>query len=611
MRQSSIVVRISIALAGIVALSMATMMTSYWISDKADSDAAAVNIAGSLRAQSYQFGMLIGQPDRDEQQVAVVADKLTQTWQHPIFNSLRHDNPQLRETYQAAHHHWQSIKPQLLSTTTTQTIQPLLAQQVDLLNQLVASIQHHAERNARNLRLVQVTALFLILLLSTVVMYWLKAKVEQPLSELTLAAKRVGQGDFGYRIAPGELDELGILAQTHNRMSEAIAHMHEQMEEKIDQQTQALQRSNTTLQFLYDTAKNIIEHESLGIDYEQIVTRLAQLVEVDDIELCLMTEVGSSPYLQIKSVDDPKAPCAAKNCVSCLKGEIIHEHKHDSTANTTDKVSCRYSFPLLYEGLCYGALVCRVNTELSLAHWKQQLIQSVADQLAIALSLKNQEDNARRLALAHERTVIARELHDSLAQALSYLKIQVTRLNRALEKDDHSTMEDVSNELQEGLSTAYRQLRELLTTFRLKVDGPGLLSSLQTSAHQLSAQCDLDITLDYQLSNLPLTPNEEIHLLQIIREATQNAIRHSGGNQVLIKVYQDEQKNVCISIEDNGAGIAQMPEKLNHYGLAIMQERGKNLKGELSIRRREVGGTGVYFHFTPDYLQQHNLIARH
>src|SRR5690606_27742721 len=118
--------------------------------------------------------------------------------------------------------------------------------------------------------------------------------------------------------------------------------------------------------------------------------------------------------------------------------------------------------------------------------------------------------------LVHERTVIARELHDSLAQALSYLKIQVARLNRALAKDDKETLQDVSTELQEGLSSAYRQLRELLTTFRLKVDGPGLLSTLQTSVKQLSEQSEMHISLDYTLSNLPLTPNEEIHLLQII-----------------------------------------------------------------------------------------------
>lgn len=600
MRQSSIVIRISLMLAGIVALSAATMLTSYWISDKADSDAWAINIAGSLRVQSYQVGLLTSQDSPEALQQA--RDQLTQTWQHPIFKSLRHDNDALGESYAIAFQHWETMQPQL-TNASTQQLPALLNEHIRLLNNLVTSIQHHAERNARHLRLVQVSALFLILLLSAIVIYWLKVKVEQPLSELTQAAKRVSQGDFSYRLAPRGMDELGVLARTHNRMSYAIAHMHEQMEEQIEQQTRALQRSNTALQFLYDTARRIIEHDSSGIDYDEIVTRLAQLVDAKDIELCLMTEAGDAPYLQIKPTDSGKAPCTAQNCSSCLQGE---------TVTFTNNPLClrRYSFPMLYEHQHYGVLACRMNDNTELDHWQQQLIQSVADQLAVALNLQSQEDNARRLSLVHERTVIARELHDSLAQALSYLKIQVTRLNRALLKDDKVTLEDVSKELQEGLGSAYRQLRELLTTFRLKVDGPGLLSTLQTSVKQLSEQSDMHISLDYTLSNLPLTPNEEIHLLQIIREASQNAIHHSGGNEVLIKVHQDEHKNVQLSIEDDGVGISQSPEKLNHYGLAIMQERGKNLGGNLTVRRRDTQGTGVYFSFTPDYLQQRNLIAR-
>ena len=142
------------------------------------------------------------------------------------------------------------------------------------------------------------------------------------------------------------------------------------------------------------------------------------------------------------------------------------------------------------------------------------------------------------------------------------------------------------------------------------MDSSGLLSSLQTSIKQFSEQSVLDITLDYRLNNLPLTPNEEIHLLQIVREALQNAVRHSGGQTAVVKVYQSDQKQVQVSIEDDGVGIAQAPEKLNHYGLAIMNERSKNLGGEVVIKRREQGGTGVYFGFTPDYLQQRNLIAK-
>jgi len=165
-------------------------------------------------------------------------------------------------------------------------------------------------------------------------------------------------------------------------------------------------------------------------------------------------------------------------------------------------------------------------------------------------------------------------------------------------------MQDVSAELKSGLDAAYRQLRELLTTFRLKVDGAGLLSALQTTVSQLSEQSGLQIRLDYQLANVPLAPHEEIHLLQIIREASQNAVHHSQGQNLTISLQQDGQKYILLAVEDDGVGIPDKAEKLNHYGLAIIQERSKHLAGEISIRRRPEGGTGVYFRFLPEYLQQ-------
>ncbi|WP_449360928.1 hypothetical protein [Alishewanella longhuensis] len=58
---------------------------------------------------------------------------------------------------------------------------------------------------------------------------------------------------------------------------------------------------------------------------------------------------------------------------------------------------------------------------------------------------------------------------------------------------------------------------------------------------------------------------------------------------------------------DGGVGIPQAAEKLNHYGLAIMQERSKHLGGRISIKRRPEGGTGVYFSFTPECLLQQQM----
>src|SRR5690606_42141148 len=97
MRQSSIVIRISMALACIVALSVATMLTSYWISDKADNDASAINIAGSLRVQRSRVGILASHTDASPQHAADANTQPMQSWQYPICNSSRNDHLLLHE----------------------------------------------------------------------------------------------------------------------------------------------------------------------------------------------------------------------------------------------------------------------------------------------------------------------------------------------------------------------------------------------------------------------------------------------------------------------------------------------------------------------------------
>ncbi|WP_027329407.1 histidine kinase [Marinimicrobium agarilyticum] len=604
MRTTSLVLSIKLALAGIVALAAMTMAASYWLSDRADSDAHAINLAGSLRMHTYRLLALEDNPAATEEERERARARLESTWAHPLFDALRHRNSQLAAELDSTQAQWKALNEAFTEMTPAERI-AATDRFVEQLNAFVGQLQNHAERNAALLRLVQVLAMFAILALAAIVAYWLHRRLEHPLNELQQVTQRISQGDYQYRLQPRFMDELGAVAESFNQMSRAIAHAHGQMESQIEQQTRELQRSNTTLEFLYETAQTIIEQETAGIDFQPIISRAAQVAQVDDLELCLITDTGDHPYRQVKPENSDYDLCMTRNCGDCLSGELLTNAKETGLPDPV----YRYSFPMNREQRHYGVLVCRMGEGETLTAWQQQLLQSIADQIAMALSLQAEEDNARRLSLAHERTVIARELHDSLAQALSYLKIQVTRLNRALAKDDKKTLEDVSNELQEGLSSAYRQLRELLTTFRLKVDGPGLLGALQMSVQQLSDQTDMSIELNYQLESLPLTPNEEIHLLQIVREATQNALHHSQGQRVDISIERRHNK-VSVFIDDDGVGIPESPEKLNHYGLAIMQERSKNLGGRVVIANRAEGGTRVEFSFTPDCLRQAGVFAR-
>ena len=593
MRQFSIVTRINIALACIVTLAVGTMLASYWLSDKTDNDAHAVNVAGSLRMQSYRMAWLSLQ--QDEQKLQAAKTQFNQSWQHPVFTRFMH-NDTIVNQFESARLHWQQLEPQLAQLPQQPVkIEQALTEQIQLLEQLVSYIQQDAEQKVRNFRTLQLVALLVTVLLSAIVIYWLKVMVQQPLEALTQGAKRVAMGDFTHRLTIENKDELGTLAHSFNKMNDSIAYMYGNLEQRVEQQTEALKHTNTTLLFLYNTAQRISEHVPEYSDFNQIINELKPVVKLENLELCLFTEEGDKPYMQLVPEDSDAAPCVEQNCGECL-----------SQTENLDCSTYQYNFLLQRERKKYGVLVARVPLGQKLVRWQQQLMASVADQLALAFSLKSEEQQVRRLALMQERTVIARELHDSLAQALSYLKIQVTRLNKATQKDDKATVADVSAELKQGLDAAYRQLRELLTTFRLKVDGSGLLSALQTTVKQLTEQSDLQIRLDYQLTNVPLAPHEEIHLLQIIREASQNAVHHSQGSELKISL-QHSSDGISLAVEDNGVGIPQAAEKLNHYGLAIMQERSKHLGGQIQIKARKEGGTGVYFSFTPEYLLQQQM----
>ena len=175
-----------------------------------------------------------------------------------------------------------------------------------------------------------------------------------------------------------------------------------------------------------------------------------------------------------------------------------------------------------------GVLLVETGPEPELEAWKVELLEALGKHIGISLEVCRPVTQDRRLDLLEEHGVMARELHDSLAQSLTYLKIQATRLS-LLTRPGRETdlLDDALAELKEGLNTAYRQLRELLTTFHLQMDGQGLGPALEKTVEEFNARGKLTVHLDNKLSPSHFGVNEEIHVLQLVREALSNVIRHS------------------------------------------------------------------------------------
>lgn len=237
------------------------------------------------------------------------------------------------------------------------------------------------------------------------------------------------------------------------------------------------------------------------------------------------------------------------------------------------------------------------NEKLGILSWKpslvcpgERLIQNVSEMIGRSLYVVQMQKQQQQLVLMEERAIIARELHDSLAQSLTFFKIQVSLLKLA--KTDEKRNE-ILTVFEKALNDAYSQLRELLTTFRLTIQEANLQQALEKILESLRPKTSAQIRLSCKLPSHMFNAQQQVHVLQIVREAVINAIKHSQATEINVIAETKDDGEHCLTIQDNGVGLAAHTQPEGHYGLTIMQERAAELKAEFSIENVESGGVKV------------------
>jgi len=560
----------------ILALGLAAMIGAMAVAQVNQGMASAVNQSGTLRMQSYRIAAVLADarmPTReraeharqlaDELEQRLVSLRLTEALPNAATDPLRIAYEQVAERWR------QVMRPALDAEAIASGGRVYRAQVdafVELIHTLVRRLEERAEQRIDGLAWMQAGALGLTLLVVFATLLLVQRRLVRPLDALLQCADQVRQGDFSARTRFVGEDELGRLGAAMNLMAKGLWNIYNELEERVAEKTRDLARSNHSLQLLYRTSRALdgamISDQSL----RAVLLDLKHELKLASVTLCLRDRCS----------DIGAAASTAQH------GSIIAVAVADQDRR-------------------YGTLrvVCRDG--VSLESWQQPLLESLAAQLATALNLQGRIRESRRLVLHEERSILARELHDSLAQSLSYLKIQAMRLDGAIKTpvaQGQPSPEAILGELREGINSAYRQLRELLTTFRLKIDGQGLRAALAQTIDEFRVRGDLLIRLDDQLPPGLLSPNEEVHVLQIVREALSNATRHARARQIQVRLQVDDAGRVQVEIGDDGRGIAgSTAPKRGHYGLSIMRERACSLGGELSVDSESGKGARVLLRF--------------
>jgi len=644
--EKSLLLRMGLAMATITALAFMGMLSSVIIAETTQGAAAAINQAGSLRMQSYRIASsLARRQDIDALQATRITrdlmDEFEQRITSPRLTSMipRSGRKESRQVYDHIYGRWKrSIRPVLFAYINTVANdlseyhgrESYYAEQLEaahlalkqryltIVDAFVADIDHmvhlleiEAESNIQLLRLIQVSSLFLTVGVVFVTMYLMHTDVLVPLRNLLTCAEAARRGDFSVRTHPVNDDELGNLSHAFNVMSEDLSKMYADLEARVQQKTADLERSNRSLELLYNTTRWLNEAPLADATYTHLLSKIENLIGVGPGTICL-AGYNKNHAIKLASTRAPytgeKDLCHPANCNACFDDGRTHVVEIAREPHQPLRV---ISIPITDQEQQYGVLLMEIPEGIELQDWQTRLLEAVADHIGIAINIAQRTTQSRRLALLEERSVIARELHDSLAQSLSYMKIQVSRLDAALPHTDSETpAHTILQELRDGINSAYRELRELLTTFRLKMDGRGLSSALEETVRELRERSPLAVSLINHLHATQLTPNEEIHVLQVVREALSNVVRHAQASEAQVNLDYNVDGEVVVTIDDNGIGIPDEAERRHHYGLAIMNERAHSLGGRITAMRRPSGGTRIQIVFTPIHRTMPQSIAQ-
>ncbi|WP_410498602.1 histidine kinase [Chitinibacter sp. S2-10] len=598
----SIVIRLSLALLLLILPSVLSLLLSGWITGLSAGGGEAINMAGSLRKQSYLIAATAlspadpipgGQPNLSE-----VVVEFERRLYHPSIQNALPDAAQdpIRVQFNALESRWRNeIRPSLERDDSlyASILLPSTHQYVSEIDLFVDALEKAHETRLKSLARLQWISLLIVFGVFAWTLIWVYRQVTYPLSKMAEVANQVEAGHYAARIDTQASGEIGTLKTALNRMLNELETSYSQLELRVAEKTAALEQNQTALQLRYQVKALLADNEPDQAIFDAVLKVLGESIPFRNAAICLTDINPKQQHIPVKSAfklannqqQGIRLGCLEQDCAACI------EH----TPPALD--SKELVFPLLEGGITYGIMPITLQDGIKLAPWQMQVLEDVSHNLGTALAGSHRKQSLHRLALFEERSVIARELHDSLAQALSYLKIQVVRLQNQIGEQPEQAQATLQ-ELREGLNAAYRQLRELLTTFRLQINQGGLNAALTATVKEFAERTGLEIALDNHLLGVELAAEEEIHVLQIVREALANVHHHAHARSAQIHLAWIGNE-IVVQINDDGVGIGKAPERAQHYGLSIMRDRARSLGGIISIQANQPSGTQIILQFIP------------
>lgn len=659
----------------IAILSLMSALGSGALAWVAKSDAEAINTAGSIRMATYRINFQIATDFSDdhpfspslsirqndvsdiENKQSAKQDKLdfankTNPEKIDILSRDMEDRLEELQVYQltSANRHvrineqlheikkqwYQDLKPALLAQDK-QGFYSASSRYIEDVNRFVGELQYRNEQRQTWQQNLQLLSLILIVIMILIGVRRMQKLVLLPIKQLILANNEFKRGKSQTRVSIKGYREFEVLGNSFNDMASTIETYQRSLESEVQIKTQHLVKANQVLSLFYDFSKSLTTSQVSLYRLDALIADFSKTLPHLEFTLCIQNKYITNKNAIVLHGDQMKELCKKLSCDSCItkNGEytktypIVHQQEAfgelrvrpksalvmnrsfiaDDGINDNNETGNDITPEQRIKMTEVGNIFPFSSPELDAQN--NELIVSLTNLISTALSLRKQRQQEHQLILFEERSTIARELHDSLAQSLSYLKIQVSVLERHL-KNQMSEPEAPAiyqniEQIKVGLGSAYRQLRDLLVTFRLTIDNDNFDEALHEAASEFALKGGFIIKVNNDIMTLNLSAHEQIDLIQIAREALSNISRHAQAQNVEIHLqYEEGDKHILMRIIDDGVGMSGSVDQTQHHSLMIMKERAHNIGGELIVTDNKPRGTIITVRFEPNFFDEEN-----
>ena len=442
------------------------------------------------------------------------------------------------------------------------------------------------------------------ILLAVLASWFISHSIAAPLVNLASTAAQIAAGDLAQVARVTRNDEVGTVARAFNSMTAQLRDLINSLEQRVHERTQALRRRAVQL----ETSAQISREITSILEIDELLTRVVDLIRdvfgYYHVRIFLVNDDGSNLVLRVTSAQAeprvrhvPLGPGslngeAAQANQALLVNDVSRDARYLADEDLPD-TRAELVVPLRVGEEVVGTLDVQSREVDAFTPEDVLVIQSLGDQLAIAIENARLYRQARQVAVMEERQRLARDLHDSVTQALYSMTLLTEGGRRLAHAGVLENAEVFFADLWEISRQSLKEMRLMVHELRPPaLEQEGLVGAVQARLDAVEGRAGVETRLLVD-GECELPPQMEEALYRIALEALNNALKHAAATAITVRIDTGTDQ-VQLEVTDNGRGFDphQVAGK-GGIGLATMRERAERLGGRLEIETAPGAGTRI------------------